>query len=81
MNDNKSTNNSEVVFTVSNTTSDMLNLLRDFNKWQNIAIGMFAEKENGQEIIDATVLVYRTMLDFVVANIRTNIIEAQANEI
>lgn len=29
MNDNKSTNNSEVVFTVSNTTSDMLCLLRD----------------------------------------------------
>ena len=44
MNDNKSANN-EVVFTVSNTTSDMLNLLRDCIKLQERAIACLKTKK------------------------------------
>ena len=73
MNDNKSTNNSEVVFTVSNTTSEMLNLLRDFLKLQERAISLFEDKEEGQDVIDATADTVRAIRDAVAVNIGQNI--------
>lgn len=74
MNDNKSTNNSEVVFTVSNTTSEMLNLLRDFLKLQERAIRLFEDKgEEGQDVIDATVATAHAIRDAVAVNIEQNI--------
>lgn len=73
MNDNKSTNNSEVVFTISNTTSEMLNLLRDFLKLQERAISLFEDKEEGQDVIDATVATVRAIRDAVAVNIGQNI--------
>lgn len=73
MNDNKSTNNSEVVFTISNTTSEMLNLLRDFFKLQERAISLFEDKEEGQDVIDATVDTVRAIRDAVAVNIGQNI--------
>jgi hypothetical protein len=73
MNDNKSTNNSEVVFTISNTTSEMLNLLRDFLKLQERAIRLFEEKEEGQDVIDATADTVRAIRDAVAVNIGQNI--------
>ena len=73
MNDNKSTNNSEVVFTISNTTSEMLNLLRDFLKLQERAIRLFEDKEEGQDVIDATVATVRAIRDAVAVNIGQNI--------
>lgn len=73
MNDNKSTNNSEVVFTISNTTSEMLNLLRDFFKLQERAISLFEDKEEGQYVIDATVDTVRAIRDAVAVNIGQNI--------
>lgn len=71
MNDNKSTNN-EVVFTISNTTSDMLCLLRDCIKLQERAIRLF-EGEEGQNVIDATVDTVRAIRDAVAVNIEQNI--------
>ena len=73
MNDNKSINNSEVVFTVSNTTSEMLNLLRDFLKLQERAIRLFEDKEEGENVIDATVDTVRAIRDAVAVNIEQNI--------
>lgn len=71
MNDN--INNSEVVFTVSNTTSEMLNLLRDFFKLQERAIRLFGDKERGENVIDATVDTVRAIRDAVAVNIEQNI--------
>ena len=73
MNNDKSTNNSEIVFTVSNTTSEMLNLLRDCIKLQERAISLFEDKEEGQNVIDATIDTVRAIRDAVVVNIGQNI--------
>lgn len=73
MNDNKSTNNSEVVFTVSNTTSDMLCLLRDCMKLQERAISLFEDKEEGENVINATIATVRAFRDAIAVNIEQNI--------
>ena len=73
MNDNKATNNSEVVFTISDTTSEMLNLLRNFLKLQERAISLFDDKEEGQDVIDATADTVRAIRDAVAVNIGQNI--------
>lgn len=73
MNDNKSTNNSEVVFTVSNTTSDMLCLLRDCMKLQVRAISLFEDKEEGENVINATIATVRALCDAIAVNIEQNI--------
>lgn len=73
MNNDKSTNNSEIVFTVSNTTSEMLNLLRDCIKLQERAISLFEDKEEGQDVIDATADTVRAIRDAVAVNIGQNI--------
>lgn len=73
MNNHKSTNNSEIVFTVSNTTSEMLNLLRDCIKLQERAISLFEDKEEGQNVIDATIDTVRAIRDAVAVNIGQNI--------
>ena len=72
MNDNKSTNNSEVVFTVSNTTSDMLCLLRDCMKLQERAISLFEDKEEGENVINATIATVRALRDAIAVNIEQN---------
>ena len=73
MNNDKSTNNSEIVITVSNTTSEMLNLLRDCIKLQERAISLFEDKEEGQNVIDATIDTVRAIRDAVAVNIGQNI--------
>lgn len=73
MNNDKSTNNSEIVFTVSNTTSEMLNLLRDCIKLQERAIRLFEGEEEGQNVIDATIDTVRAIRDAVAVNIEQNI--------
>lgn len=73
MNDNKSTNNSEVVFTVSNTTSDMLCLLRDCMILQERAISLFEDKEEGENVINATIATVRALRDAIAVNIEQNI--------
>lgn len=73
MNDNKSTNNSEVVFTVSNTTSDMLCLLRDCMKLQERAISLFEDKEEGENVINATIATVLALRDAIAVNIEQNI--------
>lgn len=70
---NNNINNSEVVFTVSNTTSEMLNLLRDCIKLQERAISLFEDKEEGQNVIDATIDTVRAIRDAVAVNIEQNI--------
>lgn len=70
---NNNINNSEVVFTVSNTTSEMLNLLRDCIKLQERAISLFEDKEEGQDVIDATADTVRAIRDAVAVNIGQNI--------
>lgn len=73
MNNDKSTNNSEIVFTVSNTTSEMLNLLRDCIKLQERAIRLFEGEEEGQNVIDATIDTVRAIRNAVAVNIEQNI--------
>lgn len=72
MNDNKSTNN-KVVFTVSNTTSDMLNLLRDCINLQERAISLFEDKVEGENVINATIANVRAIRDAIAVNIEQNI--------
>ena len=66
-------NNSEIVFTVSNTTSEMLNLLRDCMKLQERAICLFEDKEEGENVIDATVATIHAIRDAIAANVKLNI--------
>lgn len=51
----------------------MLNLLRDFLKLQERAIRLFEEKEEGQDVIDATADTVRAIRDAVAVNIGQNI--------
>ena len=57
----------------SNTTSEMLNLLRDCIKLQERAISLFEDKEEGQNVIDATIDTVRAIRDAVAVNIGQNI--------
>ena len=72
MNNNKS-NENETTYTVSKTTTDMLNILREFVSWQDKAISLFEGKEQGDEVIEATVATFDSIRGAIAANVEQNI--------
>lgn len=82
MNTNTTNNNTPTTeFTISSTTADMLRLLRDFAKLQERAIALYEDKKEGENVIDATVAVVRSMQDAIAANIGATLTETQYVEI
>nr|DAP39986.1 MAG TPA: hypothetical protein [Caudoviricetes sp.] len=80
MNNNNSHNN-ETVFTVSKTTADMLNILREFVSWQDKAISLFEGKEQGDEVIEATVATFDSIRGAIAANVEQNLCNLQSGRI
>ena len=80
MNNNNS-NNNETVFTVSKTTADMLNILREFVSWQDKAISLFEGKEQGDEVIEATVATFDSIRGAIAANVEQNLCNLQSGRI
>lgn len=72
MNNNKS-NENKTTYKVSKTTADMLNILREFVSWQDKAISLFEGKEQGDEVIEATVATFDSIRGAIAANVEQNI--------
>ena len=72
MNTNTADNNKRI-FTVNDTTAEMLNLLHDFMALQSRMIALFEGKDEGDNVIDATVATYNAMRDAIAANVKNNI--------
>ena len=77
-NNNSNSNNNErafavskttTEFTISNTTKEMLLLLRDFAKLQERAIALYEDKTEGENVINATVAMMHSMQDAIAVNI------------
>lgn len=77
----KNTTNNKITFTVSNTTSDMLNALNDFMALQCRIIALFNGKEEGENVIDATVVTYHAMRDAIAVNIKDNMTDIAKGEL
>ena len=80
MNTNTADNNKRT-FTVSDTTAEMLNLLHDFMALQSRMIVLFEGKDEGDNVIDATVATYNAMRDAIAANVKNNIEDVTSMQI
>lgn len=80
MNNNKS-NENETTYKVSKTTTDMLNILREFVSWQDKAISLFEGKEQGDEVIEATVATFYSIKGAIAANVEQNLCNLQSGRI
>lgn len=80
MNNNKS-NENETTYKVSKTTADMLNILREFVSWQDKAISLFEGREQGNEVIEATVATFNSIKEAIAANIEQNLCNLQSGRI
>lgn len=81
MEKNITVNNNKRTFTVSNTTADMLALLKDFLVIQERAIAMYNDKTGGENIINATAEVYHLMQEALTANICDTLTNSQVTEL
>lgn len=80
MNNNKS-NENETTYKVSKTTADMLNILREFVSWQDKAISLFEGREQGDEVIEATVATFGSIKRAIAANVEQNLCNLQSGRI
>ncbi len=80
MNNNKS-NENKTTYKVSKTTTDMLNILREFVSWQDKAISLFEGKEQGDEVIEATVATFDSIREAIAANVEQNLCNLQSGRI
>lgn len=80
MNNNKS-NENETTYKVNKTTTDMLNILREFVSWQDKAISLFEGKEQGEEVIEATVATFDSIKGAIAANVEQNLCNLQSGRI
>lgn len=70
-------NNNKENFTISNTTKEMLLLLRDFAKLQERAIALYEDKTEGENVIDATVAMMHSMQNAIAVNIGATLNETR----
>ena len=77
----KNTANNKVAYIVSDTTSDMLNTLNDFMALQCRIIALFEDKDEGENVIDATVATYHAISDAIAANIKDNMADIAKGEL
>lgn len=76
-----SINNNKENVSISNTTNNMLALLRDFVQLQNRLIVVYDGEANGENVIEASAELYRFMQDAITANICETITETQVEQL
>lgn len=59
----------------------MLNILREFVSWQDKAISLFEGREQGDEVIEATVATFNSIKEAIAANIKQNLCNLQSGRI
>lgn len=74
-------NNNKENFTISNTTNNMLALLRDFIQLQNRLIAVYGGEVVGEDVIKASAELYRLMQDAITANICETLTETQVAQL
>lgn len=70
-------NNNKENFSISDTTNNMLALLRDFIQLQNRLIVVYDDEVGGENVIEASAEPYRFMQDAITANICETLTETQ----
>nr|DAU08436.1 MAG TPA: hypothetical protein [Caudoviricetes sp.] len=73
-------NNKENV-SISDTTNNMLALLRDFIQLQNRLIVVYDDKVGGENVIEVSAELYRFMQDAITANICETLTETQVTQL
>ena len=76
-----SINNNKENVSISNTTNNMLALLRDFVQLQNRLIVVYDGEVGGENVIEASAELYRFMQDAITANICETITETQVAQL
>lgn len=72
-----SINNNKENISISDTTNNMLALLRDFIQLQNRLIVVYDGEVVGEDVIKASAELYRLMQDAITANICETLTETQ----
>lgn len=73
-------NNKEDV-SISDTTNNMLALLRDFIQLQNRLIVVYDDEVGGENVIEASAELHRFMQDAITANICETLTETQVTQL
>lgn len=76
-----SINNNKENISISDTTNNMLALLRDFIQLQNRLIVVYDGKVVGEDAIKASAELYRLMQDAITANICETLTETQVAQL
>lgn len=76
-----SINNNKENISISDTTNNMLALLRDFIQLQNKLIVVYDGKVVGEDVIKASAGLYRLMQDAITANICETLTETQVTQL
>ena len=76
-----SINNNKENVSISNTTNNMLALLRDFVQLQNRLIVVYDGEVGGENVIEASAELYRFMQDAITANICETLTETQVAQL
>ena len=76
-----SINNNKENVSISDTTNNMLTLLRDFMQLQNRLIVVYDGEVGGENIIEASAELYRLMQDAITVNICETLTETQAAQL
>lgn len=74
-------NNNKENFSISDTTNNMLALLRDFIQLQNRLIVVYDDEVGGENVIKASAELYRFMQDAITANICETLTETQVTQL
>lgn len=74
-------NNNKENFSISDTTNNMLALLRDFIQIQNRLIVVYDDEVGGENVIEASAELYRFMQDAITANICETLTETQVTQL
>lgn len=76
-----SINNNKENTSIGDTTNSMLALLRDFVRLQNRLIVVYDGEVGGENVIEASVELYRLMQDAITANICETLTETQVAQL
>lgn len=79
--ENNAINNNKENISISDTTNNMLALLRDFIQLQNRLIVVYDGEVGGENVIEASAELYRFMQDAITVNINETLTETQAAQL
>lgn len=74
-------NNNKENISISDTTNNMLALLRDFVRLQNRIVVVYDGEVGGENVIEASAELYRLMQDAITVNICETLIETQVAQL